>query len=416
MAPGPDSVAEPVDWRTALFGRRTLGVRLGTASLAAVLDQLAPGLRERPPFSVTQIVGTNGKGSTAAMLAHGLQRCGLGPVGLYTSPHLLRVGERVRIDGVAVDDEAIRAGVDAVARAEQQAGVSLSFFEVLTAIALERFVAAGCRHVVLEAGLGGRLDATTAVAREQVLIARIGFDHERFLGDTIAAIASEKAAVIAPGVPVFSVAQVEEARQVIEQVAHERGAPLQFVEPLERPPLGLLGEHQRCNAALALAGLRRFVPDAGIEQLDGVRWPGRLERRSIEAGELWLDVAHNLDGIEALCAALVDLSIRPAVIVFGSMADKPGAAMAERLRELAPLWLVPPAAEGSFELDSLAKPGERCFASVDEPGLLAELRAHLAAGERVLVCGSHQLVGALGRALTDASGPDPEPSDPMPRT
>ncbi|HVH98756.1 MAG TPA: bifunctional folylpolyglutamate synthase/dihydrofolate synthase, partial [Enhygromyxa sp.] len=235
------------DWRAALFARRTLGVRLGTASLASVLDRLAPGLRERPPFSVTQIVGTNGKGSTAAMLEHGLRRTGLGPVGLYTSPHLLRVGERVRIDGVAVDDEAIRQGVEAVAVAETQAGVSLSFFEVLTAIALERFVAAGCRHVVLEAGLGGRLDATTAVAREQVLISRIGFDHERFLGDTITAIAGEKAAVIRPGVPVASVEQLDEARVVIERVAAEQGAPLTFVAPLERGPIGLLGEHQRHN-------------------------------------------------------------------------------------------------------------------------------------------------------------------------
>ncbi len=164
------SSVSPSDWRTALFARRTLGVRLGTASLAAVLDRLLPGVRERPPFSVTQIVGTNGKGSTAAMLAHGLRAAGLGPVGLYTSPHLLRVGERVRVDGVAVDDEDIRAGVAALAQAEAAAGVSLSFFEVLTAVALRRFVEAGCRHVVLEAGLGGRLDATTAVARAQVLM------------------------------------------------------------------------------------------------------------------------------------------------------------------------------------------------------------------------------------------------------
>jgi dihydrofolate synthase/folylpolyglutamate synthase len=396
-----------MDWRAALFARRTLGVRLGTASLEAVLDRLAPGLREQPPFSVTQIVGTNGKGSTAAMLDHGLRQSGLGPVGLYTSPHLLRVGERVRIDGVAVDDEAIRAGVEAVAAAEARVGVSLSFFEVLTAVALERFIAAGCRHVVLEAGLGGRLDATSAVAREQVLIGRIGFDHERFLGDTITAIAGEKAAVIRPGVPVASVAQLDEARVVIEQVARERGAPLCFVDPLERPAIGLLGEHQRHNTALALAGLQRVIPDAGIERLDGVRWPGRLERRSVGAGELWLDVAHNLDGIEALCAAVVHLAIRPAVIVFGTMADKPAPAMVAALRKLAPVWLVPPAAEGAHELDGLAEPGDLRFVAADDPRLLQQLRQRLDAGERVLVCGSHYLVGALG-----SSGSHPEPGDP----
>jgi dihydrofolate synthase / folylpolyglutamate synthase len=403
------------NWRASLFARRTLGVRLGTASLATVLDHLLPGLRESPPFAVTQIVGTNGKGSTAAMLEHGLRQCGLGPVGLYTSPHLLRVGERVRIDGQAIDDEEIRAGVEAVAIAEARAGVSLSFFEVLTAIALERFVAAGCRHVVLEAGLGGRLDATSAVARAQVLIGRIGLDHERFLGDTITAIAGEKAAVIVPGVPVASVEQLDDARVVIEQVARERSAPLSFVAPLERAPIGLLGEHQRHNAALALAGLRRVVPDAGIEQLDGVRWPGRLERRSMETGELWLDVAHNLDGIEVLCGALAELAIRPAVIVFGAMADKPAPAMAERLRSLAPLWLVPPAADGAYELDSLAMSNDLRFAGPADPTLVERVRELLRAGERVVVCGSHYLVGALGQALRGTDHSAPDPGDPLPR-
>ncbi|MFO7566027.1 MAG: bifunctional folylpolyglutamate synthase/dihydrofolate synthase [Enhygromyxa sp.] len=403
------------DWRASLFARRTLGVRLGTASLAAVLDRLLPGLRERPPFSVTQIVGTNGKGSSAALLDHGLRRSSLGPVGLYTSPHLLRVGERVRIDGEAIDDEEIRAGVEAVARAEAAAGVSLSFFEVLSAVALDRFVAAGCRHVVLEAGLGGRLDATSAVAREQVLISRIALDHQHFLGDSIAAIAAEKAAVIVPGVPVASVEQLDQARAVIEQVASQRGAPLSFVAPLEREPIGLLGEHQRHNAALALAGLRRLVPEARIEHLDGVRWPGRLERRTLAGGELWLDVAHNLDGVEALCAAVAQLGIRPAVIVFGAMADKPAPAMAERLRTLGPLWLVPPAAEGAHELEALALPGDRRFAGPADPALLEDLHERLTAGERVLVCGSHFLVGALTLALEGSGAGAPEPGDPLPR-
>jgi len=393
---------------------------LGTGPLAAVLDQLAPGLRERPPFSVTQIVGTNGKGSTAAMLDHGLRAHGLGPVGLYTSPHLVRVGERVRIDGHAVDDEQIERGVTEVAQAEAKAGVSLSFFEVLTAIALERFIAAGCRHVILEAGIGGRLDATSVVAPSQVLIARIGMDHEGFLGHTIAAIAAEKAAVIRPGIPVASVAQREQARAVIEAVAEQRSAPLELVAPLDRAPLGLPGAHQRCNAALALAGLRRLLDPGSsptIEALDGVTWPGRLERRLVAGGELWLDVAHNLDGAEALCAALDRLGVRPALVVFGTMADKPAPAMAQVLRRLGPLCLVPPASEGAYELGPLAEPGERLWAGADEPALRASLRERLEAGDTVLICGSHVLVGGLGAALTsgDRANVAVDPSDPMPR-
>lgn len=409
------------DWRAALFARRILGVRLGTASLATVLDQLAPGLREDPPFSITQIVGTNGKGSTAAMLDHALRKAGpnlgLGPIGLYTSPHLHRVGERVRIDGRAVDDEQIRQGITEVAKAEARADVTLSFFEVLTAIALERFVAAGCGHVILEAGLGGRLDATSAVEPAQVLLARIGLDHQGLLGDTIAAIAAEKAAVIRAGVPVASVVQLDEVRAIIETVARERGAPLKFVEPLERAPIGLLGDHQRHNAALALAGLRWLIPDASPELLDGVSWPGRLEHHAIANGELWLDVAHNLDGVEALCVALVDLELRPTVIVFGTMADKPAPAMAALLRRFGSLWWVPPASEGAYDLAQLAQPGEPVFQAADEPRLLANIRDRLEAGDRVLVCGSHMLVGALGHSLmsADLAGLAADPGDPMPR-
>ena len=418
-------MSEP-DWRAALFARRTYGVRLGTSAIAAVLDELVPGLRERPPFTVTQIVGTNGKGSTAAMLDHALR--GLGPsvrggpscVGLYTSPHLIRVGERIRIGGRAIADEDVRLGVEQVGVAEARAGVALSFFEVLTAIAVHRFALAGCTHVILEAGLGGRLDATTAIAPDQVLIARIGVDHERFLGDSIAAIAGEKAAVIRAGVPVSSVRQPDEARAVIEAVVRERGAPLEFVEPLARAPEGLPGEHQRHNAALALAGLAHLAPAEAWTpaQLDGVRWPGRLERVGVgvgatEGGSLWFDVAHNLDGVAAVLASADAIGLRPDVIVFGTLADKPGAAMAERLRSLAPLWLVPPADEGSFPLALLAGGVEREFAGRSDPALIAALRARLEAGQQVLVCGSHHLVGALMARFAAVEAPDP--SDPMPR-
>jgi dihydrofolate synthase/folylpolyglutamate synthase len=413
-----------LDWRAALFARRTLGVRLGTQALERVLDELAPGLRERPPFHVTQIVGTNGKGSTAAMLAHGLLRAHppatrAGPVGLYTSPHLVRVGERVRIDGVAVADADIRAGVEAVARAEARVGVALSFFEVLTAIALERFLAAGCAQVVLEAGLGGRLDATTAIARDQVLIGRIGVDHQQFLGTDLTAIAGEKAAVIRAGMPVRSVEQPEAARAVIEAVARDRGASLEFVEPLARAPVGLLGSHQRHNAALALAGLRRVVATANVELLDGVSWPGRLERRLVNAsgGELWLDVAHNQDGVEAVRLALAELELTPTAIVFGALADKPVATMAETLRGVAPLWLVPPTTDASHAVAGLEQAGDRRFSGPADPALLRQLHERLGRGDRILVCGSHQLVGGLLSALSDDAGErSPDPSDPMPRT
>lgn len=407
------------DWRTVLFSRRTMGVRFSTEMMQRVLDVALPGVRERPPFDVVHIVGTNGKGSTCAMIDHGLRTLGHRGVGLYTSPHLERVGERIRLDGQALPDEAIEVDVARLADAEARAGVQLSFYEVLTAIALQHFVAAGCRFVVLEAGIGGRLDATSVVKPRVVGIAHIAFDHQTYLGNTLAAIAGEKAAVIRAGTPVFSSLQEPEARAVIESRASSVGAPLSFVEPLARAPQGLVGAHQRSNAALALAIVRELDPSATLSCLDGVSWPGRLERvRAGGGGTLWLDVAHNLDGIEALCAAIDEQHLRLSAIVFGTMADKPAPAMAERLRQHAPLWLVPPARQDAYDLDAYAAAGERRFDGPEDPALLEGIRERLRAGDNVLICGSHYLVGGLRARLRDpgAEVDGPERSDPLART
>lgn len=409
----------PDNWRAALFARRAVGVRLSTEPTKRVLDVLLPGLCERPPFELVQVVGTNGKGSTCAMIDHGLRTLGLGPVGLFTSPHLEHVGERIRVDGRALADEVVEGEVARIARAELEAGVTLSFFEVLTAIALLHFVEADCRYVVLEAGIGGRLDATSVVRPRVLAIAHIAFDHESYLGHTLAAIAGEKAAVIRAGVPVFSSVQEPEARAVIEARASEVAAALTFVEPLARAPQGLVGPHQRSNGALALAVLRELDPRATAACLDGVRWPGRLERMGVAGeGTVWLDVAHNLDGIEALCAALDEQRLAPSAIVFGTMADKPAPAMAARLREHGPLWLVPPARTDAFDLDVYAAPGELRFTGPDDPILLDRIHEQLRAGAIVLVCGSHYLVGGLRARLRDpgAEVDGPEHSDPIRRT
>ncbi|NVB41828.1 bifunctional folylpolyglutamate synthase/dihydrofolate synthase [Pseudenhygromyxa sp. WMMC2535] len=412
------------DWRDTLFAKRKLGIRFDLAYLGQVLDAMRPGLRARPPFVVAQVVGTNGKGSTSAMLAHGLRGRVEGRVGLFTSPHLHRVGERVRVDGRAVDDEAIRLGIERVAVAEADAGVSLSFFEILTAVALERFVDAGCSHVVLEAGLGGRLDATSVLPAALTLITRIGLDHQELLGPDIASIAAEKAAVIRPGVPVFSVEQRPAAAAVIAAFAAERGAPLHIVEPLARAPAGLPGAHQRHNAGLAWAGLEWLLAAGGgspaelsPRYFDELRWPGRLEL--VDA--LIFDVAHNIDGVDALVAAMLALELRPHAIVFGTQIGKATAQMAARLRTLAPLWHVPPAGQGMTAADNefgAQRAGERKFSGVDDPELLAAVAAARERGQKLLICGSHSLVGPL-RAWAlglDPAGQDaPELSDPRVR-
>jgi dihydrofolate synthase/folylpolyglutamate synthase len=206
---------------------------------------------------------------------------------------------------------------------------------------------------------------------------------------------------------------------VIEARARDQGASLTFVSPLSDPPQNLRGEHQRHNGALALALLRCSSPTAEAADLDDVHWPGRLERVELGGGSLWLDVAHNLDGVEVLCAALLDLQIEPHAIVFGTMADKPAPAMAARLREHAPLWWVPPAGEGSFEISEVAAPGEPRYVGPADRALFDAMREQLADGGSLVVCGSHFLVGAIRTRTThpisvnDLDGP--ELSDPVSR-
>jgi len=200
----------------ALFARRTLGVRLG---LEIVEGAYAAMGRPAQGIPAIHVVGTNGKGSTAALAEHALRGRGL-RTGLYTSPHLHRVGERVRVGGQPVDDERLRAHVEAVLRVE--GGLSLprplSFFELLTLAAFDLLAAAGVDAMVVEAGLGGRLDATRLIEPRVVAVTSIDFDHMAILGDTIAKITTEKAAVMRPGVPTVSAPQRPEAEAVLRAV------------------------------------------------------------------------------------------------------------------------------------------------------------------------------------------------------
>ena len=405
-------------WRRSLARRRPLGVNPEGDTIAEVLDAWRPGLRARPPAFVTHLIGTNGKGSTATMLAHGLQRHGRGPVGLYTSPHLHRIGERIRVDGRAIDDPELDAAIDELERVERALGVQLSFFEALTAAAVLHFSARGCAQIVLEAGLGGASDATFALRCDLSLVTRVALDHQRWLGSTLEQVARAKATAIRPGVPVISMTQDPRVWAVLAARCAELGSPLSLAPPARRSPLR--GRHQLANAGLALAALGHVAPELaklGPESFDGVRHPARLERVQIGPGEteLWLDVAHNLDGVLALCAALDELELPLRAIVLGARPDKPAREMAEQLRRRGPLWWVgtgegppPPSAVGE---------GEPSFESAADERLWARLLEGPGAGRGpVLVCGSHQVVApararALGLAQTRA-----DPSDPLPRS
>lgn len=397
-------------WQEALFARRYLGVQLGLEAVRAAYTALGSPCADLPSVHV---LGTNGKGSTAALCAHALGR--RRRVGLYTSPHLHRIGERIRVGGEATADEVLQGLVDRVL-AVQDLPRPLTFFEILTLAALLEFAASGAELLVLEAGLGGRLDATRLRRHSVTLFTPIDLDHMQYLGPDVAAIAGEKGAVLEDGAPAYSAPQQPEAARVLRELADRWQVPLTFVDPLPRAPEGLAGEHQRVNAAVALAGARHLDPSIRAEDLDGVRWPGRLERHVMGAGAVIFDVAHNPHGVAALVAHLQRTPAAARALLFGCLADKDAPAMLAALAQLgAPLWVAPPPGAAP-DLTALAAPhGAEVFTGVDDPRLQGAIDDWLAAGGELVICGSHHLVGHLRARLLGAAGDARWLGDPLRR-
>jgi dihydrofolate synthase/folylpolyglutamate synthase len=299
-------------------------------------------------FQSVHVAGTNGKGSVTAMVDAALRAAGH-RTARYTSPHLIDVSERFVIDGRAVDRAAVIAAVADVRdvveslRAERALDVQPTFFEVTTAVAFELFRRAGVSIAVLEVGLGGRLDATNVVRPIASAITSIAFDHEKYLGNTIRAIAIEKAGIIKPGVPVVVGPVPVEAALAIDEIAGSRGAAVVRAAPddVAAFQIGLAGAHQRANAAVAVALLRLIdqsgfrVPETAIvEGLARPDWPGRLETRRLADGrEALLDAAHNPAGATALASYLAADQHGPRPLVFAAMRDK---ALADMLAILLP--------------------------------------------------------------------------------
>jgi len=322
-------------------------------------------------LTAVHIAGTKGKGSTAAMLAAVLQASGL-RTGLYTSPHLQDIEERIAIDGRPCSREdfasltaALEEAVDKLplfGAARELGGPT--FFEVTTAMAFLHYARQKVDCAVLEVGLGGRLDSTNVCQPSVTIITSISFDHMRQLGSTLAAIAGEKAGIIKPGVPVISGVVTDEPREVIRQVAREQGAPLlergidfDFVASpvgadgqrldyrapgyeLSRVELGMLGQPQASNAAVAISAARQLVEqgwtiDEGALRsgLATAKVPARIELVG-ERPAVILDVAHNVASIEALVGVLAErFRPRRRVLIFASSKDKDTAGM---LRLLVP--------------------------------------------------------------------------------
>jgi dihydrofolate synthase/folylpolyglutamate synthase len=412
-----------------LFALQSRGIRLGYSRMAAALA--FRGHPERGQRFV-HVAGTNGKGSVSAMTAACLQQAGY-RTGLFTSPHLHRYVERIRIDGRPLAErEAARRITELLDAFERPGAPETTFFELTTLLALEAFSEHRCEVVVLEVGLGGRLDATNAITPAVSVITGVALDHTHILGDTVAAIAREKAGIIKRGVPLVVGARDPEARRVIAARARRLGVAADWIDrelgSRPGPRAGgfevyvgkrvlrglrtrLQGEHQRDNAACAVAALLRLndagvglrVPETAIRRgLARVRWPGRLE--SIPGRPSFLfDAAHNLDGCRTLARHLIAEDARAGkrrgrrVLVFGAMADKQYGPM---LRLLAPLFdrvfFSPPPIRRAASYAQLRRVavGTR---TRDVHDALARARRAAGKGGEIVVCGSIFLI-ALARA------------------
>jgi dihydrofolate synthase/folylpolyglutamate synthase len=262
---------------TWLYSVQQFGIKPGLANTRRLLRELAlPGTRQK----FLHVAGTNGKGSTCAFIESILRTAGE-RTGLFTSPHLVNFCERMRCGGRMIDGDEAERGIEALRSIVSGWEPHPTFFELTMALALDWMDRAGAEVIVLETGMGGRLDATNALTPLVSVITPIAMDHQQWLGNSIAEIAAEKAGIIKPGIPVVSAPQHPAAAEVIRVAAECAGSALTVVEEPWPDPLPLAGEHQRWNAALAAAAVREagfsLPHEILVRGLTATSWPGRFQ-------------------------------------------------------------------------------------------------------------------------------------------
>ncbi len=393
-----------------LYDTQLHGIKPGLENMRRLLDALGfHGKNQR----FIHVAGTNGKGSVCAMLDAICRAQGI-RTGLFTSPHLIAFRERICIDGKMIAGEDAAGGLTRIRAIVSYWKPHPTFFEIATALALDHFQRENADVVVLETGMGGRLDATNVIAPAVGVITQIGFDHQAWLGETLREIATEKAGIIKTNVPLVSAAQADEAGEVLRETAARLQAvrvPVAELDPAVE--IALPGAHQKLNAALAVAALRAAkieVRDEAVRTgLRTVVWPGRFQR----VGErLVLDGAHNESAVNQLVLTWREVFAgeKPAIIL-GAMRDKDLAAICARLAPLAARFITTPvrsprtsSAEELRDFVLKAAPAVFCETAPDFPSALAIAESK---PERILITGSLFLVG---EALAFLSGAKPEMS------
>ncbi len=413
----------------AAGAHRIRGADLSLDRIERLLTRMASPHLKLPP--VFHVAGTNGKGSTCAFLRAALEAAGH-RVHVFTSPHLVRVNERIRLSGTLVSDEEFAEALAEVLRFN--AGQPISFFEVLTAAAFLLFAATPADAVVLEVGLGGRLDSTNVVPRPAVTgIATLGLDHVHILGPTLRHIAAEKAGIAKRGVPLVTQRYPTPIRAAVAEVAVPRGARLMprgeawdaivhegqlafrmigeaDAEPLRLPLPKLPGLHQADNAALAVAMLRAqaelAVPDSALRSAMGwAQWPARLQRllagplveRLPPGSELWVDGGHNPQAGKAIATTLAGGPL-PLHLIVGMLGTKDHAGFLKAFARGTRMTMLPIPDHAHMPPAELAALAGAAGMVVDVADDLAGALARVGAPARVLVTGSLHLAGAALKA------------------
>lgn len=403
---------------------------LGLSRITALLDRIGNPHLRLPP--VLHVAGTNGKGSTCAFIRAAVEAAGL-TAHVYSSPHLVRFNERIRLAGQLIDDATLATLLEQVLDAGGDIGAS--FFEVTTAAAFLAFARTPADACIIEVGLGGRLDATNVIpAPAACAIAQLGIDHQAFLGDTAEAIAGEKAGIAKPGVPLVTMSYGDSVAARIAQVAaaaqapvHARGTAWDFTVTPDRliyrdargevatPLPTLAGPHQPANLALAIATLRHqralTIPDnAFVIAATAARWPARMQRLTPgplhallpDGAEIWLDGGHNEAAAQSVSATLAQVANgRPAHLILGMLSNKDATGLLAPFAPLAASFTaVPVPGHAHHDPADLAATARAlgipsAATAPDVPTALASLQT--AAAPLVLILGSLYLAGEVLR-------------------
>lgn len=431
---------EAVDW---LYGLQLYGIKLGLENMrrlcAALGIQLGPAVTQRanaaspedslPPSTdraisemeaegatFIHVAGTNGKGSVCAMLASICREAGV-RCGLYTSPHLVTFRERIQLDGAMISQADVAAGLTNIRNLVSEWEHSPTFFEVTTALALDWFQEQHAHVVILETGLGGRLDATNVVTPAVSVLTSIGLDHQHVLGNTLAEIAGEKCGIIKPCIPVVTARQDLEAAAVIRKTALATGSQCEWVTEPWPAKVALSGEHQRWNAALAVRAMniaatrQKFLAVGGetiTRALAQTRWPGRFQ---IVSERVVLDGAHNPSAMEKLAATWrSEFGDIRATVILGIMRDKDVRASIPKLLPIAArVFATSVQNTRSLTPADLASVVRECAPELpvwEYSSLPSALAAARGESEAILVTGSLFLVGEalVELGVVDAAG------------